>query len=120
MPAEKKYKWYKLAESAAEIETGANGMARMEAGGKSICLVKKADGLAACARKCPHAGGEMADGWLDAQGNIVCPLHKYRFSVTNGRNTSGEGYFLSVYPVETRPDGIFIGIPETNLFGWPK
>jgi 3-phenylpropionate/trans-cinnamate dioxygenase ferredoxin subunit len=26
----------------------------------------------------------------------------------NGRNTTGEGYFLKTYPVEQRQEGIFI------------
>jgi 3-phenylpropionate/trans-cinnamate dioxygenase ferredoxin subunit len=34
----------------------------------------------------------------------------------NGRNTSGEGYFLKTYPVETRPEGIFIGFKPFSLF----
>jgi 3-phenylpropionate/trans-cinnamate dioxygenase ferredoxin subunit len=62
----------------------------------------------------------MADGYLDALGNIVCPLHRYKFSVSNGRNTSGEGYFLKTFPVQLREDGVFIGFAQNNLFGWLK
>jgi hypothetical protein len=28
----------------------------------------------------------------------------------NGRNTSGEGYYLKTYPIEIREDGIYIGL----------
>jgi nitrite reductase/ring-hydroxylating ferredoxin subunit len=73
----------------------------------------------ACAHKCPHAGGAMADGFVDALGNIVCPLHRYKFSLQNGRNTSGEGYYLKTHPVQLRENGVFVGIEEKKgLFGW--
>ena len=52
----------------------------IEAGGKKMCLAKYNDQLFACAAKCPHAGGVMEEGWVDAVGNIVCPLHRYKFS----------------------------------------
>jgi 3-phenylpropionate/trans-cinnamate dioxygenase ferredoxin subunit len=62
----------------------------------------------------------MANGFIDALGNIVCPLHRYKFSLQNGRNVSGEGYFLKLFPVEIRPDGVFIGLEENKLFNWLK
>lgn len=109
--------WYKIAESREEIEFSPNGMAELEVSGKKICLGLHRDTLFACTQKCPHAGGILADGYLDASGNLVCPLHRYRFDPRNGRNVSGEGYFLKTFPVESREDGIFIGIAGGSLFG---
>jgi len=74
--------------------------------------------LMACAQKCPHAGGMMAEGHLDALGNIVCPLHRYKFNLQNGRNVSGEGYFLKTFRVEIRKEGVFVGFEENKLFNW--
>jgi nitrite reductase/ring-hydroxylating ferredoxin subunit len=88
----------------------------LSVGGKNICLARFQDKLYGCAQKCPHAGAYMADGRVDEHGNIVCPLHRYKFSLQNGRNTSGEGYYLKTYPVEERVDGIYVGI-EVSLFG---
>jgi 3-phenylpropionate/trans-cinnamate dioxygenase ferredoxin subunit len=34
----------------------------------------------------------------------------------NGRNTSGEGYFLKTYPIELREEGLFIGFQSFSLF----
>jgi nitrite reductase/ring-hydroxylating ferredoxin subunit len=113
----KKYRWYKIAENKAEIILAEKTAQSIEAGGKKMCLSKFNDELFACANTCPHASGVMSQGWIDELGNIVCPLHRYKFSLANGRNTSGEGYFLKTYPVEERADGIYIGIPETSLFG---
>ena len=60
----------------------------------------------------------MADGTLDAVGNVVCPVHRYKFSLQNGRNSSGEGYYLTTYPLEQREDGLYIGFEEKGLFSW--
>jgi nitrite reductase/ring-hydroxylating ferredoxin subunit len=78
--------------------------------GKAIGLVKQQGRIFAFSAVCPHAGASLCEGWLDARGNIVCPLHSYRFDPANGRNTSGEGYKLRTYPVDIKDDSIFIGL----------
>jgi nitrite reductase/ring-hydroxylating ferredoxin subunit len=110
----KKVKWHKVADSREAIDWQNNSLALVEANGRKITLAKKENEISACAHKCPHASGVMADGFIDALGNIVCPLHRYKFSLSNGRNVSGEGYYLKVYPVEEREAGIFIGFEENN------
>jgi nitrite reductase/ring-hydroxylating ferredoxin subunit len=110
----KKVNWYKVADNIMAIDWQNNNMAVVEAGDKKITLVKLDTEISACARKCPHAGGEMADGFVDALGNISCPLHRYKFSLHNGRNVSGEGYYLKVYKIEQRADGVFVGVEESN------
>jgi len=32
---------------------------------------------------CPHAGGQLCNGWVDGR-EVVCPLHGYKFSLTTG------------------------------------
>jgi 3-phenylpropionate/trans-cinnamate dioxygenase ferredoxin subunit len=105
-------KYLKIAESLAEIfsKEGSESIREWEAGGKQFCLVRKGDQVHACAQRCPHAGARMAEGHLDARGNLVCPLHRYRFDVSNGRNVSGEGYWLKTYPVEVRSDGVYVAL----------
>lgn len=115
MPS-KNIKWFKVAESKNEIFWQENNMAIAEVGGKKITLAKRGDKVFACAYKCPHASGILADGFIDATGNIVCPLHRYKFNLATGRNVSGEGYHLKVYAVEEREAGLFIGFEENNWF----
>jgi nitrite reductase/ring-hydroxylating ferredoxin subunit len=117
MAAEKKYSWHKIAESAEELPWQENQLCELHVKGKTICLAKNNSGVFACAHKCPHAGGHLSDGFVDALGNVVCPLHRYKFSLANGRNTSGEGYYLKTYPIEMRADGIYIGLEENSFFG---
>ena len=103
--------WHKIAESIAEINFPASGVTLITVAGKTITVGRDKEKLFACAHKCPHAGGVLADGYMDALGNIVCPLHRYRFNPFNGRNTSGEGYYLKTFLVEEREDGLYVNIP---------
>jgi 3-phenylpropionate/trans-cinnamate dioxygenase ferredoxin subunit len=114
---EKKINWVKIADTATEIQWQNNQMSIIEVEGKKITLVKFNSTIYAIAHKCPHASGIMADGFIDALGNIVCPLHRYKFSLENGRNTSGEGYYLKTYPVLTNDEGVFLGITQ-NIWGF--
>lgn len=98
----------KIADSMDELPFQNNGMCEVEMEGKSICIVRVKDDLFACAEKCPHAGGIMSNGFIDPLGNIVCPLHRYKFDLKNGRNVSGEGYYLKTYKVISNEEGVFV------------
>ena len=114
----KKVQWHLLVSDPSLLPWRENGVAELECRGKKICVARHKDSLYAFSATCPHAGGHFSDGWIDALGNIVCPLHRYRYSMANGRNISGEGYYLKTYALEQRPEGLFIGLPEPGLFGW--
>ncbi len=112
------FKWYKIADGVAELPLNKEGLGECDVNGKRLCLALQGERLYACASKCPHAGGVLADGYVDALGNIVCPLHRYKFNLTNGRNVTGEGYFLRTYPIEVRPDGVYVGFEEKKWLHW--
>lgn len=117
MQAGKNYQWHKVAEHVNELPWQPNNLCEVEVAGKTLCLARVQAAVHACARKCPHAGGTMANGFIDPLGNVVCPLHRYKFSLQNGRNVSGEGYHLKTYPVELREDGVYVGLEAGGLFG---
>jgi 3-phenylpropionate/trans-cinnamate dioxygenase ferredoxin subunit len=104
------YKWYKIAESENELAFASNNIAIASIDGKKICIGKYNNELFAFAYTCPHASGMLAEGYIDPLGNIVCPVHRYKFSLQNGRNTSGEGYYLKRWPVEIRDEEVFVGM----------
>ena len=114
----KKVKWHKVAGSINSIEWQTNHMAVAKVAGKTITLARVNNQVFACAHNCPHASGILANGFIDATSNIVCPLHRYKFKLTNGRNVTGEGYVLKVYAVEEREDGVFVGFEESNSGLW--
>jgi len=93
-------------------------MAEIAADGKTICVAKYEDQLFAFAQKCPHASGLLSQGFIDPLGNVVCPLHRYKYAIKNGRNVSGEGYYLKHWPVELRDDGIYVGLEEKSFFNF--
>ncbi len=113
-----KINWYKIAESEAELRWQENGMCLVQAGDKTVTIARYQDKLYAFAHKCPHASGIMADGFINALGQVACPIHRYRFDIRNGRNTSGEGYYMKTYLVERRVDGIYIGLENKGF--WPS
>ena len=102
--------WVKIAAHIDEIDFRENNIACLRIHGKSICLIKTLNGLKACSSKCPHAGGDLSAGFLDKRENIICPVHNYRFSLNNGRDTDGEGYFLKIFEVKEDVEGVFIKI----------
>ncbi len=108
----KKIKWHRIAADPSSLQFAENNIAIAECGTKTICIGRHNQQIFAFAYKCPHASGILANGFIDPLGNVVCPLHRYKFNIENGRNTSGEGYYLKTYPIEIRPDGVFAGIEE--------
>ena len=112
--AEKKYTWHKIADHINELDFAANHIAVVTIKGKNICIGKYQGGVFAFAYKCPHAGGIMSDGYIDALGNVVCSIHRYKYDMKNGRNVTGEGYYLKNWPVELREDGVYVGLEESG------
>ena len=113
--------WYKIADHINELSFSDNNIAVAEMGGKKICIAKFKENVFAFAYSCPHACGILADGYIDALGNIVCPVHRYKYDMKNGRNVSGEGYYLKHWPMEVREDGVYVGMETRGgLFGWLK
>lgn len=110
MNTSKEYRWVKVAESLSALTFVENNLLGIEVEDKRICLVKTSSGLKACSSKCPHAGGNLIDGKLDAKENIVCCVHHYHFNLSNGRDTLGEGYFLKIYPTRIDETGVYVGL----------
>ncbi|MGX5818009.1 Rieske (2Fe-2S) protein [Chitinophaga lutea] len=110
----KQYNWHRLHDDDIATE---KEIAVHEVNGKKICFTRFDGQLHAFAFKCPHAGGPMSEGYIDDKGNVVCPLHRYRFNIRNGYNSSGEGFYLRTYPVETREDGVYVGF-EKSWLSW--
>lgn len=98
----------KIAQSESEISFQENNIAVIEINDKKICLGKYNNQLFAFAYKCPHASSLLSEGWIDMQGNVVCPLHNYKFSLKTGRHPADGGYYMKHWRVEKKEDGIYI------------
>ena len=98
----------KIAGTIDELSFAENNIATIMAGQKKICIAKSGAELRAFSAGCPHAGGDLSEGALDQKGNVICPVHGYRFSTNFGRDADGEGYFLKIYTIEQTAEGIFL------------
>ena len=110
--------WHKIADFIDEIPFATNNIAVVDVDGKNICVGRFNDQLFAFAYKCPHAGGFLADGFIDAMGNVVCPLHRYKYDMKNGRNVSGEGYYLKHWPIKIENEAVYVGFEEKSFLKW--
>jgi 3-phenylpropionate/trans-cinnamate dioxygenase ferredoxin subunit len=77
--------------------------------GKKICLIRHEGKLFAIQNRCPHAGGILSNGWCK-NGNIVCPIHRYEYSLATGKGAPGQGDYVNVYTIEQRNDGVYIAV----------
>ena len=117
---EKKYNWIKISDaidSPAQILFGED-IRLIEVNGKNICITEYNGNLYAFDRRCPHAGAMLEYGWINDQGHIVCHHHQYAFDMQNGKNTSGEGFYLQTYPVKLNEEGVFIGFERKGFLSW--
>lgn len=80
----------------------------MDLEGKRLCLLRRDGKVFAFSTICPHAGGRLCEGLVDARGHIICPVHHYRFNPSNGYNSSGEGYKLKTFPLREENGQIFV------------
>lgn len=112
--------WYKVYEGGDIEKYGHTpGMVRtIEAGKKLICLARTEKGFYALDDKCPHAGGRLGLGKCDAANYVICPVHRYRYNVENGRGAPGQGDYVDVYPVRIDADGLYIGIEKKSWWQW--
>lgn len=108
------YTWQQIASSINELNFSNEGLTKIEIDGKHICISYYKNNLFSFLAKCPHAGGNLDCGYVDSGGNIVCPLHGYKFNLQNGRNITGEGYFLKIFPVQIRSNAVFIAIEKNK------
>lgn len=83
---------------------------------KTLCIGRTQNGYFAVQNKCPHAGGSLGKGWCNNAGQVVCPLHHYKFDLKSGRQY-GEGlYRLKTYPLKWENDTLYVGLPSNNPF----
>ncbi len=60
---------------------------------------------------CPHRGASLIQGTINSSGEIICPLHQYRFDMQSGQVKSGYCEDLEIYPNELTENGLEITIP---------
>lgn len=77
--------------------------------GEQIAVFRLRDGSwRALAAACPHAGGPLADGTVDAT-KVVCPLHNHAFALADGSCLNGE-FAVPAYRVRAEGGEIVVEV----------
>ncbi len=102
--------WIKIADAASPLAFNPENLCEVFVQGKRICLAKIKGELVAFSGICPHAGAHLAGGYVDAKGQVVCPLHGFKFNLETGKQSFGEPYLLKIFEIKEKEEGIFVGL----------
>ena len=98
--------WHKVLDNPAELPEGR--VMTVTAKLKSFCLTRHNGKFGCLDNKCPHQGGPLGEGSIE-NGLLRCPWHGWDFDPLDGK-APGFDDGVDTFPVETRSDGIYIGI----------
>jgi nitrite reductase/ring-hydroxylating ferredoxin subunit len=70
-----------------------------------VLWVRHMNTLHAFKNKCPHQNKPLDHCWLDG-GDIVCPFHRFHFSIEDGRGMATSMY---KYEVKVSDEAIWLG-----------
>lgn len=87
-----------------------NSTRTIDVEGKRICMARTVTGYYAVSDKCPHAGAHLGRGGWCENEQVVCPIHRYRYDLKTGKGLQGD--YIESYPVQTREDGVYIGLEK--------
>lgn len=80
-------------------------------GTRSIALTHFEGQYGAMDNHCPHQGGPLGEGSIEGCW-LRCPWHGWDFHPLTGKPPGGhEDSGQTLYPVEERDDGIYVGVP---------
>src|SRR5690348_11444535 len=77
-----------------------------EAAGLRLAVFQAGDEIIVFPDRCPHASGSLGQGRIE-DGEVVCPLHHWRFRLADGRCTTMRGEGVHRFPAELRGDEVW-------------
>ena len=101
--------WHKVLDNPKELPEGR--VMTVSAAHKTFCLTHYKGEFGCLDNKCPHQGGPLGEGSIE-KGFLRCPWHGWDYHPLTGRPPGGFDDAIDSFPVDIRPDGIYIGIPE--------
>ncbi|NRB40850.1 MAG: Rieske 2Fe-2S domain-containing protein [Pseudomonadales bacterium] len=99
--------WYRVAE-VNQLNDGETLV--VTAGVEEVALTFKDGKYGAINNACPHQGGPLGEGSLDADKCLHCPWHGWAINAFDGSGPNGEN--VTAYSVEQRDDGIYVAVEE--------
>ncbi|MFY0591658.1 Rieske (2Fe-2S) protein [Roseivirga sp.] len=77
-------------------------------GDKKFCIAHQGSEYFAFEALCPHQKQPLVSATMNHFGEIICPLHFYRFNLKTGQEASRLCNDLAIFPLEYSDDGIFV------------
>ena len=105
---ERELTWYRVGD--ADI-VPAGRVVTVMAGTHPVALTNVDGQLGALCNHCPHQGGPLGEGTIE-NGVLRCPWHGWDFDPLTGDSRDGHADRVAGYKLETRDDGIYVGIDE--------
>jgi 3-phenylpropionate/trans-cinnamate dioxygenase ferredoxin subunit len=102
--------WVKIAE-IGDVPRGAGRAFEVE--GYSIAVFNVDGKLYAIDDSCPHQGSSLAAGTLEGWV-VTCSSHGMKVNVTGGEQQPGAGMNVRTFPLELRPDGLYVGLQTSS------
>ena len=79
---------------------------------RKICLVRNGEKVQAIQDECTHSKASLSKGNPNHYGEIVCPLHGYRFDLKTGRCSESSCPDAEVFPVRQQNGETQIKLPD--------
>ncbi|MFO0850824.1 MAG: Rieske (2Fe-2S) protein [Gemmataceae bacterium] len=92
-----------------DIPDGASGVVTVA--GKDVAVFNVGGRFYAIDDRCPHAGASLAGGEVD-ELTVTCPLHHWRFRLTDGAWADNPRLKTACYPVHVVGDLIQVEVPD--------
>ncbi|MDT8067809.1 MAG: Rieske (2Fe-2S) protein [Terriglobia bacterium] len=80
-----------------------------DCGGKLCCVANVGGRLSAMDNVCPHRGGPLGTGVIDA-GKLICPWHGWQFDPATGKAIHVRDAAVELYPLSVEGEDVFIEI----------
>lgn len=78
-------------------------------GGVRVAIFRDGGAFRALQGRCPHANGALGSGWIE-EGAVVCPLHRWRFRLSDGRCEEIAGASVHAFPCEVRGGDVWVEV----------
>ncbi|MDH5609215.1 MAG: Rieske 2Fe-2S domain-containing protein [Cyclobacteriaceae bacterium] len=98
--------FHSLEEALSKVADGA--VKRIVVGSKEYCLIRFRHDFFVTSPLCPHLGQLLFDGKVNPFGEIVCPLHGYRFHLGTGEESEKRCPNLKTSAVSSERSGIYV------------
>jgi len=104
-------RWIKIFESWEEVRSQLpeDDPYQLRIGEKKIAIVRHGNELFAFEPLCPHQHEPLHRGTVNPSGEIICPLHAYRFNLVTGRECRERSRDLVTFPVKQETE-IYLGL----------